>query len=112
MSDTALLASQVGYGLRGFVRNARAMVFTVVMPVVLLLLFNAIFSGNTTFQGSDVSASNYFTPGIVAYSIMLSGYSALLVSVVTAASEASSSAFEAPPCRRGSISPPSSCSPS
>ena len=61
-----------------------AMVFTVVMPVVLLLLFNAIFSGSTTFQGSDVSASNYFTPGIIAYSIMLSGYSGLLVSVVTA----------------------------
>src|SRR6476659_4512556 len=84
MSDTALLASQVSYDLRGFVRNARAMVFTVVMPVVLLLLFNAIFSGSTTFQGSDVSAANYFTPGIIAYSIMLSGYSGLLISVVTA----------------------------
>ena len=84
MSDAALLASQVGYGLRGFVRNARAMVFTVVMPVVLLLLFNAIFSGSTTFQGSEVSAANYFTPGIIAYSIMLSGYSGLLISVVTA----------------------------
>ena len=84
MSDLALLGSQVGYGLRGFTRNARAMVFTVVMPVMLLLLFNAIFSGSTEFQGIEVPVANYFTPGIIAYSIMLSGYSGLLVSVVTA----------------------------
>ncbi|MGZ4710002.1 MAG: ABC transporter permease [Acidimicrobiales bacterium] len=84
MSDTALLLSQVGYGLRGFVRNARSMVFTVVMPVVLLLLFNSIFTGSTQFKGSPVAVANYFTPGIVAYSIMLAGYSSLLVSVVTA----------------------------
>jgi ABC-2 type transport system permease protein len=84
VSDAVLLASQVGYDLRGFLRNARAMVFTVVMPVVLLLLFNAIFSGSTDFQGSSVSASNYFTPAIVAYSIMLAGYSSLLIAVVTA----------------------------
>ncbi|MGZ4693262.1 MAG: ABC transporter permease, partial [Acidimicrobiales bacterium] len=84
MSDTALLLSQVGYGLRGFVRNARSMVFTVVMPVVLLLLFNSIVTGSTQFKGSPVAVANYFTPGIVAYSIMLAGYSSLLVSVVTA----------------------------
>jgi len=84
VSDLALLGSQVTYGLRGFTRNARAMVFTVVMPVVLLVLFNSIFSGTTDFKGSPVPVSNYFTPGIIAYAIMLSGYSSLLVSVVTA----------------------------
>jgi ABC-2 type transport system permease protein len=84
VSDVALLGAQVGYGLRGFTRNSRAMVFTVVMPVVLLLLFNSIFSGSTEFRGTEVPVANYFTPGIIAYAIMLSGYSGLLVSVVTA----------------------------
>ena len=84
MTSVALLGSQIGYGLRGFRRNPRAVVFTVVMPVVLLLLFNAIFRGTTEFNGADVPVANYFTPAIVAYSIMLSGYSGLLVSVVTA----------------------------
>ena len=83
MSDGGLLVSQVRYCLRGFRRDVGAMVFTVFMPVVLLLLFNSIFSGTTTFEGSEVSATDYFTPGIVAYSIMLSGYSTLLISVVT-----------------------------
>lgn len=80
----ALLGSQVVYGLRGFRRNSRALLFTVVMPIILLLLFNSIFSGTTEFNGSAVQMVNYFTPGIIAYSIMLSGYSGLLVSVVTA----------------------------
>jgi ABC-2 type transport system permease protein len=84
VSDIVLLGTQVRYGLLGFSRNARAMIFTVVMPVVLLLLFNSIFSGTTTFQGAEVPVANYFTPGIIAYAIMLSGYSSLLVSVVTA----------------------------
>jgi len=84
VSDVALLGAQVRYGLLGFVRNARAMVFTVVMPVVLLVLFNSIFTGTTTFHGNEVPMANYFTPGIIAYAVMLSGYSSLLVSVVTA----------------------------
>ncbi len=84
MTSVVLLGSQIGYGLRGFRRNSRALLFTVVMPVILLVLFNSIFSGTTEFNGAHVQMVNYYTPGIIAYSIMLSGYSGLLVSVVTA----------------------------
>jgi ABC-2 type transport system permease protein len=86
MSDLALMARQASFGLRGGFRNVRAVVFTIVFPVVLLVLFNSVFSGKngtTTFQGSQVDFADYFTPGIVAYSIMLTGFSGLLIALTT-----------------------------
>jgi ABC-2 type transport system permease protein len=86
MSDLALTLRQTEYGLRGFRRNARAMVFTVVMPVVLLVMFNSIFGGKnetTRFLDGRVGVADYFTPGIIAYAIMLTGFASLLVSVTT-----------------------------
>jgi ABC-2 type transport system permease protein len=49
-------------------------------------LFNSVFSGKhgtTTFQGAQVDFASYFTPGIVAYSIMLTGFSGLLIALTT-----------------------------
>jgi ABC-2 type transport system permease protein len=86
MTDLALMVRQAAFGVRGGFRNMRAVVFTIVFPVVLLVLFNSVFSGKhgtTTFQGSQIDFAAYFTPGIVAYSIMLTGFSGLLIALTT-----------------------------
>ncbi len=83
MSDVALAAAQTRYQLRGFLRNSRALLFTVIMPVFLLLLFNAIFHGHTDFQGRKVPAAAYYTASIVAYEVMLTSFGSLLISVTT-----------------------------
>ena len=60
--------------------------FTIVFPIVLLVLFNSVFTGKngtTQFQGAKVDFASYFTPGIVAYSIMLTGFSGLLIALTT-----------------------------
>ena len=87
MSRGALLLRQAAYGLAGFRRDPRAMVFSVVMPVVLLVLFGSVIGGDT--QTTKIGAltipiDSYFTAGITAYSIMLVGFSSLMISVVTA----------------------------
>jgi len=84
MSDLSLALAQTAYALRGFLRNARALIFTVIMPVFLLLLFNAIFHGTLRFEGHPAPASSYFTASIVSYQIMLAGFGSLLISVTTA----------------------------
>jgi ABC-2 type transport system permease protein len=64
----------------------RAVVFTIVFPIVLLVLFNSVFSGKhgtTKFEGARIDFASYFTPGIVAYSIMLTGFSGLLIALTT-----------------------------
>lgn len=88
MSDLALEARQTGFVLLGFRRNARAVVFTIVMPIVLLVLFNSIFGGGTSTTtlhgGQRIALHAYFTAGIIAYAVMLSGFSSLLISITTA----------------------------
>ncbi len=88
MSDVALEARQTVFVLLGFRRNARAVVFTIVMPIVLLVLFNSIFGTSATtttlHNGEQISLHAYFTAGIIAYAIMLSGFSSLLINITTA----------------------------
>ena len=83
MSDLALAAAQSRFALRGFLRDPRALIFTVIMPVFLLLLFNAIFHGTTRFAHLSVPSAAYYTASIVSYQVMLAGFAALLVAVTT-----------------------------
>ncbi|HSO95868.1 MAG TPA: ABC transporter permease [Acidimicrobiia bacterium] len=86
MNTVALSARQTGFALLGRRRDARAMIFTVVMPIVLLVLFNSIFGtrGSTTpVHGSRLSIHAYFMAGIIAYAIMLNGFSSLLIGFTT-----------------------------
>jgi ABC-2 type transport system permease protein len=69
-------------------RTPRTIIFTIAFPVVLLVLFNSIFStgGNeTTTLPSDVKlgAEAYFTAGIIAYAAALSTFTTLAVSLTT-----------------------------
>src|SRR5262249_449512 len=68
-------------------RTPRAIIFTALFPLILLLLFNSIFIG-----GSDrvplpddvrLSGEAYFTAGIVAYTVALSTFTTLTVSLTT-----------------------------
>lgn len=83
MSDLSLAFAQTRYAVRGFVRDPSALGFTVFFPILLLLLFNAIFHGNTTFNGVHVRAPSYYTASIVAYDIMLVSFSSLVIRVTT-----------------------------
>ena len=83
MSDVSLAFAQTRYALRGFLRDPSALIFTAFFPILLLLLFNAIFTGVTDFNGTHVRAPAYYTASIIAYEIMLVSFSSLLVRVTT-----------------------------
>lgn len=83
MSDLSLSFAQTRYALRGFLRDPSAWGFTAFFPILLLLLFNAIFTGKTNFNGVHVSAPSYYTASIIGYEIMLVSFSSLLIRVTT-----------------------------
>ena len=83
MSDAALAAAQARYALRGFLREPRAFIFTVIMPLFLLVILNGIFHGPSSFLRLRVPFAVYYTPAIISYQIMLAGYSSLLIAVTT-----------------------------
>jgi ABC-2 type transport system permease protein len=69
-------------------RTPRALLFTAAFPLIFLVLFNSIFiSGgdDTATLPNDLrlSAQAYFTAGIVAYSVALSTFTTLAVSLTT-----------------------------
>lgn len=86
MSDLALAVRQTRFVLLGRQRDARALLFTIVLPIVLLVMFNSIFgTGRTTtsVRGAHLALHAYFTAGIIAYAIMLNGFSSLLIAITT-----------------------------
>ena len=88
MSDRRIVWVQARTAITVALRTPRALVFTIFFPLVLLVLFNSIFikgGDETATLPNDLrlAASAYFTAGIVAYSVALSTFTTLAVSLTT-----------------------------
>ncbi|HET7455660.1 MAG TPA: ABC transporter permease [Solirubrobacterales bacterium] len=87
MSDRGIVLAQARMAILVALRTPRTIIFTIAFPVVLLVLFNSIFtsSSETTTLPSDVKigAASYFTAGIIAYAAALSTFTTLAVSLTT-----------------------------
>jgi ABC-2 type transport system permease protein len=87
MSDATLVLKQTRYGLIRTSRNPRVLVFSIFFPIVLLVLFNSIFTSGdnstTKFAGGTISTDAYFTAGILAYAIMMSSFSTMAIGLTT-----------------------------
>jgi ABC-2 type transport system permease protein len=86
VSDLAIVLGQTRYWLKATFRTPRAVVFSLIFPVLLLVMFNSIFvssSDTTDIQGATVGAKAYFTAGMLAYAIMLSSFTTMLMSLTT-----------------------------
>lgn len=68
MSAVERLRRQVGFDLLIFRRNPAATFFTVVLPIIFLLLFTSIF-GNAEFD-NGARAATFYVPGILGLSII------------------------------------------
>jgi len=80
MSDLALAVRQVRYVNRSFWRNPAAAFFTFVFPLIFMVIFNVLFGGGSTAEG--FTAADFFTPGIIVYSIVTACYTNIAMSVV------------------------------
>ena len=63
------LAAQTRYQIVTFVRIPVAVFFTLGLPLVMLVLFNALFGNNTfeTEDGGQMSAQQFYTGGLAAF---------------------------------------------
>jgi ABC-2 type transport system permease protein len=78
--DLALLWHQVRYEQLSFWRNPQSAFFTFVFPVVIIVIFGALFghcAGSSYFYG--LSALQYYVPTIAAVSVLGSCYSQLAI---------------------------------
>jgi ABC-2 type transport system permease protein len=83
MSTAQMLIHQARYDLRAFRRNTRARIFTLAVPVVLLLILVALFrTGTVKAGGVTVKIVAYYVPHIAAMAIVGAGLINLLITLV------------------------------
>ena len=85
MTELGLVAVQTRFQLTSITRNRRAVALSLVFPIVLLVMFNSIFvsaSDSVELAGAKVTAHAYFTGAMLAYAIVLSGFSQLTIGLV------------------------------
>lgn len=81
---TQLALHQFRYDLRGFLRNGQSRFFTLILPVLFLVIFASVFGGknNTvTVPGGHIDASVYYVPGIMTLGIIAAAFVNLVISV-------------------------------
>ena len=86
MSALALTLHQLRYDQRAFWRNPAAVFFSVAFPVMLLVIFAAIF-GNDEITTLHVSTTTYYVPAILTLSIVSATMQSLVMSLTIAREE-------------------------
>jgi len=75
-----LVLHQARYDLVGFLRNRQARFFTLVLPLLFLVIFVGVF-GNHTVRSTGVKASTYYVPGISALGLIAASFVNLVISI-------------------------------
>ncbi len=88
MSDFALALRQVRYENKAFWRNPAVAFFTFVLPLIFLVILNALLGDDTTtINGGEVALSNFYVPAMAALSIVNACYTNIVMTVSIAREE-------------------------
>ena len=77
----ALVLHQARYDLRAFRRNRQGRYFTLILPLVLLVVFVSVGVGGKTVGPNHVASSVYFVPGLSALAVVAASFVNLVISV-------------------------------
>jgi ABC-2 type transport system permease protein len=80
----SLVLHQLRYDQKAFWRNPAAVFFTVMFPVVLLLIFATVFGDQTLDVGDGIESTAYYVPAIITLSVISATMQTLAMSLVIA----------------------------
>jgi ABC-2 type transport system permease protein len=86
MGDLRLVLVQARAQLTSVVRNRRAVVLSLVIPVVIMVMFNSIFGGGddtVELAAARVTADAYFAGAMVAYALVGTAFVQLALTLIT-----------------------------
>ena len=84
MSGLALFAHQFRYDQKAFWRNPASVFFTVMFPVILLLIFATVFGGQTVNVRGGIKTTAYYVPAIITLAVISATMQSLAMSLVIA----------------------------
>jgi ABC-2 type transport system permease protein len=79
-STVGLVLHQARYDLIAFLRNRQGRFFTLILPILFLVIFVSVF-GNHKVGPSGVKASTYYVPGISALAVIAGSFVNLVISI-------------------------------
>ena len=78
----ALVLHQARFDGRAFLRNRQARFFTLVLPLLFLVIFVGVFGNHTITVGqAHVKASTFYVPGISALGVIAASFVNLVISI-------------------------------
>jgi ABC-2 type transport system permease protein len=82
MSDARLIAHQLRYDLLGLWRDPQARFFTLLLPIIFLILLTSLFGNHShTINGHVIKNSTYYVPGICTLGIIASSFVNLVIGI-------------------------------
>lgn len=86
--DLSLLGWQVLYEQRAFWRNRRRAIASLGFPLMFLIVFGAIVEGQPLkIEGHNIPYINFYVPGIIAYAVIVIGFTNIAMSIALLRSE-------------------------
>lgn len=83
-SDARLVLHQARYELVSFWKNPQSRFFTLLLPIIFLVIFSTVIGGTTTTPtGARIKIAVYYVPAIATLAIIASSFVNLSVSIVT-----------------------------
>jgi len=83
MSRRGVFAHQFRSDLSRFWRNPQSRYFTLLMPIVFLVIFATIFKGTTVVDGRRIKITTFYVPGIMALGVISATFVNLTQTIVT-----------------------------
>jgi ABC-2 type transport system permease protein len=86
VSAATVVVNQTRFSLLSLSRNKQAVIFTIIFPIVLFVLFASIFGGedDTTIPGgARIEANAYFAAGMIAYALVGASFTTLAITLTT-----------------------------
>jgi ABC-2 type transport system permease protein len=77
----ALVLHQTRYDLRAFMRNKQGRYFTLILPLILLVVFVSVGVGGKTVGPNHIDSSVYFVPGLSALAVVAASFVNLVDSI-------------------------------
>jgi ABC-2 type transport system permease protein len=84
VSALALVGHQFRYDQKAFWRNPASVFFTVMFPVILLLIFATVFGDETVDVNGGIETTTYYVPAIITLSVISATMQTLAMSLVIA----------------------------
>ncbi len=81
MSSAALVAHQFRFDQKTFWRNPASVFFTVLLPVMFLLIFATIFGNDTLDQLGGIKTTTYYVPAIITLAVVSATMQSLAISL-------------------------------